>query len=277
MFGEIFYHGSIKKLVTAFGTLFNEMYVVRYNSNGTENSRSKVPLVYAPKQKYIVRNAEDENNDKQVAVVYPRMAFYVVSMERASVRQLTRTGLNTKKKTDEDIFLKQLNPVPYDVHIDLCVIGKNADEVFQLVERIVPYFNPQYTITINSIPSLGLKDDIAITLKQNPFDDSFDGPFDEKRSIIWTFQFVARTNFYGRILEQGLIRKIQTDLLVPVGEITEESMAETPRSARIIIEPDPIDAISTDDFGFSRTITEYDDAKKFNPQTLEDEPIPEEE
>lgn len=272
MFGETFYHQGIRKLVIAFGTLFNEIILVRHNESNEEIDRIRVPIVYAPKQKYIIRNTQDPQNTQQVAVVYPRMSFEIVGLDKDMTRKLTSTTYNTSQK-DENNYNIQYVPVPYNVGINLYIIGKNSDDVIQLVERIIPQFRPQYEFTLLMIPELNLKDDVALELEGAKFDDSYDGQFDDRRTIVWTLKFNAKILLYGRITKQGIIRKVQTDILIPEGSITPQSIAEASRSARITVEPDPIDASPTDDFGFSTSIEEFEDGLKYNPVTGQDEPV----
>lgn len=272
MFKQDFYHEIVRKIIIGFGTLFNEISILRTEPGESLPKKVPVPLVYAPKQKYLVRTVADLPQDKQVGIVYPRMSFMITSLQRDMDRKLVSTGLNYNRKNDE-VFYTQYNPVPYDINIDLYIIGKNFNDVIQIVERILPYFLPQYNLNINLIPQMGIVRDVPVILNSTSFDDSFDGPFDERRSIVWTLQFTVKTDLYGKIGNQGLIRKVGVDFGVPEGDITDESMEETPRVARIIVDPDPIDAVPTDDYGYSITISEYNDGKKLDPSDGTDKPV----
>ncbi len=271
MFANKQYHQIIRKAVIAFGTLFNEVLLTRRDKNENIIETLKVPLSYAPKNKYMVRQTQDASLDKQVGVVYPRLSFYITGLNYDSRRKLPTIQRN-QIQSDIETRKIQYNPVPYMLDFDLYIIGKNEDDLFQLVENIAPYFTPKYTVTINSIPELELKDDLDVTLMDSKFTDPDDGTFNNLRTICWTMSFTVPINLYPRITEQKLIRKVQIDLLTPRRgtEITPEIQAETPRSARIVIEPDPLDAQPTDDYGFSTSITEYDDGLKYDPVTDED-------
>ncbi len=273
MFGDTTYHQIIRKVVIAFGTLFNDISIVRRNLNGQTVERLKIPITYAPKQKYNVRTNENPELNKQVSITYPRMSYLISSISYAPARKISSLQRNVVPN-DGNTRKSQLAPVPYDLSFELYIFGNNSDDIVQIVEKILPKFTPKYSITIDSIPELELKDDIDIVLNDSVFEDPVVGQFDDNRLITWTLRFKVPINLYGPITDQSIIRKIQTDILVvKSGEITDDSMSKTPRVARIITEPDPIDALPEDDFGFTTSIYEYDDSKKYNPTTGEDEDI----
>ena len=271
MFGETFYHKTIYKALVGFGTLFNEIYLVRQSTTGQELEKIKVPITYAPKQKYLVRQTADPNLDREVALTFPRMAFQMKAINYAPQRKQVSTMRVVNNASD---VARQMvyTPVPYDLDFELYIAAKNQEDVLQILERILPHFTPKYSITINSIPEMELKDDVDIILKGTPFEDPYDGAFTEDRVIIWTLEFTASINLYGKIRDQSIIRKVQVDMLIPKGDI-DTTMAETPRVARVVTEPDPIDALPTDDFGITTTISEYNDGKKYNPVSDTDEPV----
>lgn len=279
MFKDTQYYGIIKKAVIAFGTLFNEVQLVRPDPKTGKAVRTVVPLDYGPKQKYLVRQTQDPNlgiEDKQVAIQLPRMAFQMTSVGYDSRRKLVSTE-KIVKQVNPTTRKKILNPVPYSLDFELYIIAKNQDDAHQIIERILPYFTPKLTVTITSVSDLELTDDLDVTLTGAPFEDPWEGSIAERRDIIWTLKFNMAVNFYGRILDQKIIKKVQVDLLVPRGEeITPESIANTPRSARIVTTPNPPDANPTDDFGYSTSIYEYDDGMKYNPETGQDEQVEDE-
>ena len=271
----IFYHEILRKLVISFGTLFNEIYIIRRDSGGSTTSSFKVPIVYAPKQKYRLRVVENIGLDKQVGIVYPRMSYNISSISYDSSRKVPMTNRINCIPTDNLEGSQYLfAPTPYIVNIELYIIGRNQEDVFQIVEKILPYFSPVHTITADTIPGVDLHEDIPIALTSSPFEDPYDGDIAVDRDIVWTLQFAAKVNFYTGLQDKKIIRKIGIDFLVPEGDIDAASMAATPRSARITIEPDPDDASPEDDYGFSLDITEYEDGLKYNPVDGSDDPVP---
>lgn len=275
MFNREFAFDILRKNVVAFGDLFNEVILLRKNEQGQVTEKFKVPITYAPKQKYVIRGTDDPALDKQVSIVYPRMSFAIKSINYDASRKIITTQRNIKE-SEPGRRKSQYAPVPYNLMMELSITGKNQYDVFQILEKILPYFTPKLTVNIHSIPELDLRDDVDITIVDHPKEDTFDGQFADLRTITWSIGFKMSIAMYGEIVEQGLIRKVQADLLIPTGidEITSEVMNQTPRSARIVTEPDPIDAEPDEDYGFTTSIYEYDDGLKYNPITDEDEPVP---
>ena len=178
MFGTHFYHEKIKKSVAIFGRMFNNIYVIRKNSSGAVVSQVKVPLSYAPKQKYLerVREQADLNENSQVAIKLPRMSFEITSFDYDLTRQLTKISTFNSQGTAKENRRKFFTPIPYNINFQLNVYAKSQDDALQIVEQIVPFFNPQYTLTIKpfatEFPKVGLSDsDIQIsriTVTPNP-------------------------------------------------------------------------------------------------------------
>ena len=152
MFGGHFYHEKTKKAVALFGRLFNNLYVVRQNSSGAVISQVKVPLSYAPKQKFLerIRENPDLTNDTKVAIKLPRMSFEITAITYDAARQLAKVGNFTTVASTGDNTKRQkfFNPVPYNINFQLNVFTKSQDDALQVVEQILPTFNPQYALTI---------------------------------------------------------------------------------------------------------------------------------
>lgn len=201
-----FYWGTIRKCIVAFGNLFNNIEIDRLNTSGSIHKTIRVPLAYAPRQKFLARidqlpNAEERN----VQIVLPRMSFELVSIQYDSSRKLASTQQN-RYATGSDTLSTQYVPVPYNININLYVYAKNSDDALQVVEQILPYFNPDFNLTIKAVPDLNIKHDIPIILNNIDFSDNYDGEFSERRAIVWTLSFVMKTNFYGPATKQGVIR-----------------------------------------------------------------------
>ena len=138
MFGHTYYHSIIRKYIIMFGTMFNDIDVQRFNSAGTRIQTIRVPIAYGPKEKFLVRLAQDPNFDKDVAITLPRMSFEIVSMNYNSARKLPSTVKNVYTYSDKDQMKFQYTPVPFDVNISLSVYVKNADDGVQILEGILP-------------------------------------------------------------------------------------------------------------------------------------------
>ena len=256
MFGTHFYHQKIRTCVAIFGKLFNNIYVVR------PSSQLKVPLSYAPKQKYLerIRENPDLNNNSQVAIKLPRMSFEITSFAYDATRQLTKiSNFNTigNAITNRQKFY---SPVPYTVNFQLNVYAKNQDDALQIVEQILPTFNPQYTLTIKpfSTEYPDFKEDIPIIIQGLSFSDDFEGAMEQRRTIIYTLDFEMKVSFYGPINTTDIIRTAKTTFFDIGSGLVDSDVA----IERITTEPDPtsIIGLADSDFGFTNTITLLSDS-----------------
>ncbi len=204
---EKFYHSTIRKAIISFGNLFNNMYVDRKNANGEAIQTLKVPLSYAPKQKFLARITAitEADTKKDVQVILPRMAFEMLSIgydpnRRVSyVQQSRKISSRTQAET-------QYAPSPYNINVALYIYAKNQDDGLQILEQILPYFNPDFNLSITAIPELDIQNDLPIVLDDISYDDQYEGEFTQRRAIVWTLSFTVKLNFYGPITKQGLIQ-----------------------------------------------------------------------
>lgn len=269
-----FYHKTLRKVVTVFGTIFNNITVKRIDNSGNEIERFKVPLVYGPKESWLYRAEQNNMNEPNtIDLIQPRMSFQITGLSYDGSRKLSKVQSHTKLK-DQEHLLKQLNPVPYNITMELYVLAKFTDECNQIVEQILPYFTPGLTVQYLPIPEMSLKDDLHVDLTNVSFEDNWTEDLDQKRDISWTLTFNIKTYFYGPVREQGIIREVivntHTDLpLNQFGEIegSQENLKKIPRVGRLVLVPDPITAGPSDDYGYTETITEYDDGKRYDPTT----------
>lgn len=252
---EYFYHQRIKKSVAVFGTIFNDIYVVRKNSSGNVLSQVKVPLAYAPREKYLerIRTNPDLRNDSTVALKLPRMSFEITSFQYDTTRKLPKlNNFNRDLPTDIDKRYKIYQPVPYLISFQLNVYAKNQDDALQIVEQILPYFNPQYSVTIKPVEEdPTIKEDVPITIQSVSFSDDFEGSLENRRTIIYTLDFIMTTNFYGPLYKSNIIRKATTD----VHQLVNQSEND-PLFQRHTTTINPENARPTDNFGFTTVIDE---------------------
>jgi len=275
MLGTHFYHETIRKQIAVFGTLFNDIWIVRDKSDDTEHNRFKVPLAYGPKQMWLARIQQQPSFDsREVQIILPRIGYVLTGVSYDPERQLDPQNQVYYDK-DSSTKYTQFVSVPFNFSFDLSVIVKHVSDGFQIVEQILYYFAKEMSITYNAVPSMGITEDLKMMLESVSTSDNFEGDFIQRRETIWDFSFVVHGNLYGPVGEQSLIRRVQVDFLNVdgVNEITAAHVAETPRNARIIVVPDPIDADPDDVYTINTTYYEYDDGKKFNPETGVDEDI----
>ena len=267
MFGTHFYNQSLRRLTIAFGQIFNNVIVQTKSSTGAVTKRMRVPLAYAPKEKFIQRLEQQANLDKgrTFAIVLPRMGFELKGLKYDPNRKLNKLQKTVRvKSSDSTIHNFNYSPVPYDIQFSLYSFTATAENGLQIIEQILPYFQPDYTVTINAIPELNIKRDVPIVLDEVIYEDTYDGDFNKRRAVIYTLNFTAKTYLYGPMAQGKVIRKSQADL----GTSTDAPLS---REERIIIIPNPESADADDDFGFTTKISFYDDTKKYNPVTGEDE------
>ena len=208
MFGRTFYHGTVRKYVIVFGNMFNGIYVQRFNSSNERVQTLKVPIAYGPKEKFLVRLAQDPNLDQDVAVSLPRLGFEMTGMNYAANRKLPSTLRHTKVDSSDLNKLKsQYAPVPYDINFTLSAFVKNADDGTQILEQILPYFQPEWTNNVRLIPDMDLVYDVPCVLNDVSLEDTYEGDFAARRALIWNLTFTMKGYIFGPISTTGTIRR----------------------------------------------------------------------
>jgi hypothetical protein len=268
MFGNFFYNEGMRKIIIAFGQLFNNIIIQSTSNTGAVTKRIKVPLAYAPKEKFLVRlDQKPDLDDRSFAVTLPRLGFEISALAYDPTRKLTRVQKFRKVKSGESGEVLNFNyvPVPYNISLNLYAFTATAENGLQIVEQILPFFQPDYTITVNVLPELNIKRDIPIILNSVAYEDSYSGDFTTRRAVIYTLNFTAKTYLFGPMSNQGAIKTAQSDIYTDTNTVTAK------RQERIVVVPDPTTADADDDFGFTTTITSFTDSKKYNPVTDTDD------
>jgi len=209
MFGRTFYHSLLRKYVIVFGNLFNDIYVQRLDNSNNTLQTLKVPIAYGPKEKFLVRISQDPNLDQDVALSMPRLGFEIQAINYSSNRKLPSTHKHAKVlSTDKNRVTTQYRPVPYDITFILSCFVKNADDGAQIVEQIVPYFQPDWTTTLNLIPAMdNIKYDVPFVLNDITIEDTYEGDFATRRALIWNFTFTAKAYMFGPVSTTGIIKR----------------------------------------------------------------------
>jgi len=311
MLGSTFYHQTIRKYVAAFGTLFNDINIERKNSSGAVIERVKVPLAYGPRQKWILALSDTTDQRRVLAARLPRIGFSLTGVSYDSVRKLNTVIRNVAANTaSTGSVLSQYNPVPYNFDFELFILVNNAEDGTQILEQILPYFTPEFTVTINTIPDMGIKADVPIVLNSASQSDEYEGELATRRTIIWTLSFLLKGFVYPDVKSGTLIKSIEVNFRIPgsgdsdvqeleqefiVLETTKDALAtsdyillETGNYERIMSEkssqdigdatvksrytvvPSPNTAQADSDYGFSETFEFFDNPKNFDPETGED-------
>jgi len=235
MVGNYFYNETIRKTVIAFGTLFNNITIKKYGTDGKSISQIKVPIAYGPIQRFLARIEQQPNFDDNVAISLPRLSFqltsyvYDASRKASPVQKFTMLSPAAKTKVK-----KMFMPVPYDVGFRLSFAAKLQDDALQIIEQILPFFQPSYSVTINMLEGVDEKRDIPFTLTNVGFVDEYEGDFSTRRFIQYDLDFVAKTYFYQEVPtdENGIIKKVQVDYSTAIRAPREQRYTVVPQAVK---------------------------------------------
>ena len=303
MFGTYFYHQTSRKMVVAFGSLFNNIEVRRTDSSDAVTEVIKIPLSYGPKDKMLIRISQDPNLNPKVALTVPRMGFELTAMSYDGVRKLNTMGRNVKKGTTG--LKKQYNPVPYNWDFSLYVFVKNAEDGTQILEQILPFFTPDFTVTMTLISGMTVKMDIPLVLNSVTSEDSYEGDFATRRSIIWTLSFLMKGFLYPSVTDNAKVitsSVVDTHLMSAataadpiyivaedstpysqnymildkheiddatrirmLSEVSEDASSAGQTVSRTTVEPTSTGALTDEDFGFSETFEFFPHGETYDP------------
>ena len=271
MFGQHFYHKQIRNAVIAFGTIFNNINIRRLDSSGNPLQAIRVPLSYAPKEKFIARLDQQSDltgTDSKVALTLPRMSFDITGYAYDPTRKLNKNQkISVAKNTsgDNKRVNTQFSPVPYDVSFDLNIYTATSDDGLQIIEQILPYFQPDYTVTmIMDRTYMDTKRDIPFILESVDYEDSYTGALTDRRRIIYTIKFTAKIYLYGPITTSAIIRNAEADMY------SNTSDANPSRSQRVTVTPNPTRADKDDTYTYTTTLEFFDDGKNYDEATGDD-------
>ena len=274
MLGTYFYHEITRKTVIAFGTLFNDIYVRHEDGAGNDISEMKVPVAYGPRQKFLARIQQQPELNKATQITLPRMSFEISSIQYDPTR---KSGITqTFKAKDGEQMKKVFMPVPYNLGFELNILTKLQDDGLQILEQILPFFQPGFTLSVDLVKSIGEKRDIPMVLQSITQQDDYEGDFATRRALIYTLQFTAKTFMFGPIADtpEGLIRKVQLDYYSDTDTRTAKRVQRYTVAAKAkqdYNEDNVIDAKDDpfiepgDDFGFTETSTFFGDSKDYSP------------
>jgi len=277
MLGNYFYHEIIRKTVIAFGTLFNDIHVRHQDQAGNDINDLKVPVAYGPRQKFLARITQQAELNKATQITLPRMSFEITSISYDSSRKagITQT-FKAADKEDGDKLKKVFMPVPYNLGFELNILVKNQDDGLQILEQILPFFQPAFTLSIDLVKSIGEKRDVPMVLNNISQQDDYEGDFATRRALIYTLAFTAKTFMFGHIAKtpEGLIRKVQLDYYADTNTRTAKRVQRYTVAAKAKKDYNEDNVIDTkddpfiepgDDFGFTETRTFFGDSKDFAP------------
>ena len=272
MFGRTWNHDSLRKYIIVFGTVFNDIYINRLSATDEVLQTLKVPLTYGPKDKVLARLDQNPQMTNQVGIVLPRISFEMTTLEYDPTRKLNTLNKLTKQSatagTDDEVKY-QYQPVPYDMQFEMNILVKNAEDGTRIVEQIVPYFTPDFTVSVNVVPEVDSARDIPIILNSITSQDQYEGSFEQRRALIWTLSFTMKGWLYGPTKKSKLIKLAETTFRLPE-DVTTGNTTNTSNTIVVASRPGltangtatsntaasiPYDEIiSTDDYGFIKFI-----------------------
>ena len=259
MFGTHFYHKRVRTAVSVFGTLFNNLYVIRKNSSNEVISQAKVPLSYAPKRNFLQR-IQDMNNgedaERRVAIKLPRMSFEITQMTYDAERQLPKTNnISTAIANSINSRQKLFTSTPYNISFQLNVYAKSQDDALQIVEQVLPFFTPQYTVTVKPFSDIAtLTEDVPITLTGVQMQDDFEGAIEQRRTIVYSLDFDMKIAFHGPLNDGKIIRDVRNEFfIIGAGLADSDEYLQT-----LKVTPNPISVSMDSDYGFTETILDSD-------------------
>jgi len=247
MLSDHFYHEHTRRAVSVFGTLFNNIHVIKRDASGRVMSDIKVPLSYGPRQKFLARLKNEQNlEDQKLAIKLPRMSFEITSIEYDESKRIQRGTRYTIPGTSSSSRKYTYYPSTYRLGFELSIISRHTEDALQILEQILPYFQPEYTVTVNELDN-NFKNDMPFILNSVSMDDDYEGDFMSRRSLIYTLNFETKINYYGPIYptddsEAPIIRETKVD-------IADKNMPETGvPGASSLITISPKDAGENDDY-----------------------------
>ena len=243
MLGKYYYHEIIRKTIIAFGTLFNDINIKHKKQDGSDFSNIKVPIAYGPVEKFLARLEQKPDLRKRNSITLPRIAFEMDSIQYDNSRKVsTMQTFIAKSNVDDKTVNKVFMPVPYNLGIQLSIMAQYNDDALQIIEQILPYFQPSFNITIDLVSAIGEKRDIPLILGGINFKDNYESGYEEKRIIIYNLDFTAKTYLFGPLPDstEGLIKKVQVDYY------TNTNRKNASRELRYIAEPRAIQDYNND-------------------------------
>lgn len=254
---KIFYHGHIRKAIIAFGTIFNNISIQRKNESGEIVQTVRVPLSYVPKQKAIQRISEVGDLDAGRAkyeITLPRMGFEITSLTYDPSRKLLPT--QTVKSIDSENGIRNAYvSTPYNMGVNMSIFAKNQDDGLQILEQILPYFSPDFNVTVNEIPEIGVKRDIQFVLDSVNYNDEYTGTYDDRVVITWDLNFTVKINFFGYVQNTSVIKKT----IESIYAVSNQDISGSLKGVRITTVPDPLNADPSGDYSY---IQDFDDIFK---------------
>lgn len=250
MFHSHFYHATIRKVIAAFGTVFNNISVVRKDQTGKVVNIQRVPLAYGPKQKFLTRIDEQPDlRGNKIAIKLPRMSFEMVTLVYDASTKINRNNVVSVLNPNDPLSKTTVRQfAPYRMGIQLSIMAKAQDDALQILEQILPFFQPEYTISIKDVEGMDIVNDVPIVLTNIQATEDYEGDFMTRRAIIYTLDFELRVRFYGPTSERGITKTVIANFI---------DMDTNFKQIGIDVSVNPKDALPTDNYTVDVNISEF--------------------
>lgn len=242
-----FYHGTIRKCLVAFGALFTNIQIERTDKQGVVQKVIEVPISYGKKEKWLARIQEDPNLDKHVLISLPRIGFELENFVYDGTRKLNRmTQLSSDSPDSTGTVATMYTPVPWNLGFSVYIYTKTQDDALRILEQVLPFFTPSYTVTINAVPEMGIKQDIPVVLNGVAYSDNADeGGFDQRREILYTLNFTMKAELWGPVEQADVILHTRTQLGTVQGFYERQHNSDGDPATRQIITDEWFDILNT--------------------------------
>jgi len=228
--GLTFYHGTIRSTIVAFGRLFSDIKIERQDNTGAVAQTVAVPLAYAPKEKWIVRLDSDPGLTNHTYITLPRLSFEITGYAYDSSRKTNKMNkliCNDNSTSSNPNRQSVFSPAPYNIDINLYVLTKTQEDAMQIIEQILPTFNPEYTLQVVALPTMNVMQNVPVVLNSIAVEDNYDGSFEERRFVTHTLSFTLKTNIYGPITDQGVILSTTANVSTPGRKYTASAVDQS--------------------------------------------------
>lgn len=279
-----FYHNTSRKLVNVFGNMFNDITIHRFDANNNTIQTLPVPISYGSKQKYILMNTRYESEGQKLQIQIPQIVFLLNGIAFDTSRKVNPINVNVYTDPNRSVMKSQFVQLPVTYNFDLSILTRNTDDAFQIIESIVPFFHGSFTNNVKLFPEMDLNFDVRTTMNEAiQIQDDYMGSSESSKIMTHTLNFTMSAWMAGPVRKAGVIKRAQVDLI----PVTDEEYSKFGRQSRIVVEPGltatgeptsdpaltiPYSEIAADDpYGFITEIFFFQDGKKFNPVTLQDE------
>lgn len=265
MLSTTFYHGTIRRYVIVFGTLFNNIYIKKRETDGDVVKTVKIPVSYGPKEKFLARLAADPELTHPVASQLPRLGFQITGFNYDAARKLPSTIKFPKVDPEGKVIV--YSPVPYDITFQLSIMVRTADDGHQIVEQILPYFTPEWNSSVNLVDEIDHPFDIPLVINSISMEDNYESELQERRILVWTIDFTMKAFFFGPVSTKKVIKIANTNLwatLSPPANTSPDTIINIRPGLTANGDPttdpdqsiDPLDIDETDNWAYIVTVSD---------------------